>query len=145
MTLYTSYFAQLRNFPPNLIGLSTAVWEPKWLQPGKDKNGAIWLPTPPLKPGKSCDGLCNGKCNPKHPQDCSFLKEYRKQLDQINFEDFLRQLLELRDKIRAGEHLDDVDFALLVYETPQNPCSERVVIQQWFKDHGMEIKEWLKT
>jgi len=57
----------------------------------------------------------------------------------------LRQLLELRDKIRAGEHLDDVDFALLVYETPQNPCSERVVIQQWFKDHGMEIKEWLKT
>ena len=145
MTLYTSYFAQLRNFPSNLVGLSTAVWEPKWLQPGKDKNGAIQLPIPPLKPGKSCDGLCNGKCNPKHPQDCSFLKEYRKQLDQISFEDFLRQLLELRDKICAGEHLDDVDFALLVYETPKNPCSERVVIQQWFKDHGMEIEEWLKT
>ena len=144
MTLYTSYFAQLRNFPPNLVGLSTAVWEPKWLQPGKDKNGAIWLPIPPLKPGKFCDGLCNGKCNPKHPQDCSFLKEYRKQLDQISFEDFLRQLLELRDKICAGEHLDDIDFALLVYETPQNPCSERVVIQQWFKDHGMEIEEWQK-
>lgn len=144
MTLYTSYFAQLRNFPSNLVGLSTAVWEPKWLQPGKDKNGAIQLPIPPLKPGKSCDGLCNGKCNPKHPQDCSFLKEYRKQLDQISFEDFLRQLLELRDKICAGEHLDDVDFALLVYETPKNPCSERVVIQQWFKDHGMEIEEWQK-
>lgn len=34
MKLYTSYFAQLRNFPRNLVGLSTAVWNPKWLQSG---------------------------------------------------------------------------------------------------------------
>ena len=73
MKLYTSYFAQLRNFPPNLVGLSTAVWNPKWLQSGRDKNGAIWLDIPPLKPGVACEGLCEGKCLPKHPNNCQFL------------------------------------------------------------------------
>ena len=144
MKLYTSYFAQLRNFPPNLVGLSTAIWNPKWLNPGRDKNGAIWLDIPPLKPGRECDGLCNGKCAPKHPNDCNFLKVYRKQLDKIDFKMFIKHLEALAKTIQFGENLEEVNFAFLVYEKYDNPCSERTIIHQWFKDNGMEIEEWKK-
>ena len=117
MKIYTSYFAQLRNFPSNLVGLSTAYWNPKWLQPGRDKNGAIWLDIPPFKPGENCDGLCYGKCVPKHPQDCAFLKEYRKQLDKLDFNFIISKLKDLGERIAVAEHLPSVDFAFLVYET----------------------------
>ena len=144
MKIYTSYFAQLRNFPPNLVGLSTAVWNPKWLNPGRDKNGAIWLDIPPLKPGKECDGLCNGKCAPKHPDSCEFLKTYRKQLDKLDYKEIIQKLENLAAKISASEGFQEIDFAFLVYEKYDNPCSERTIIQQWFKDNGMEIEEWKK-
>ena len=144
MKLYTSYFAQLRNFPPNLVGLSTAIWNPKWLYPGRDKNGAIWLDIPPLKPGKECAGLCNGKCTPKYPDSCKFLKTYRKQLDKLDYKEIMRKLENLAAKISASEGFQEIDFAFLVYEKYDNPCSERTIIQQWFKDNGMEIEEWKK-
>ena len=55
----------------------------------------------------------------------------------INIKDFL--LIEDKEKILE---VKDVNFAFLVYETPANPCSERIVIQQWFREHGMSIEEW---
>lgn len=144
MKLYTSYFAQLRNFPPTLVGCSTTVWNPRWLQKGRDKNGALWIDCPPLKPGHSCDGLCNGKCNPKHPNDCQFLIAYKQQLDKIDFQKFIANLSRLEEQIKQEENLSHVDFAFLVYETPQNPCSERRIIQQWLCEHGIEVSEWKK-
>lgn len=145
MKIYTSYFAQIRNFPSNLVGLSTTVFNPKWLRPKKSQNGILWLDIPPLKPGHSCMGLCSGHCNPKHPQDCEFLKQYRIQLNNINFNDFLTKLNKLKNKIEQNEKINNIDFAFLVYETPTNPCSERVVIQQWLRENGIEVKEWTKT
>ena len=56
----------------------------------------------------------------------------------------MNKLLTLHDKICENEKFDDVDFAFLVYETPQNPCSERAMIQKWFHENGMEIEEWHK-
>jgi len=142
LKLYTSYFAQLRNFPNNLIGLSTAVWNPKWLQPNRDKNGALWLDIPPLKPGKNCDGLCNGQCNPRHPNDCAFLNQYYQQLKEIDIDKFIDKLNNLKLQIEQGEHLNNIEFAFLVYETPTNPCSERVIIQKWLRENGIPIEEW---
>ena len=142
MKIYTSYFAQLRKFPPNLVGLSTAVWNPKWRPMGKDARGVICVDCPPFKPGHSCSGLCNGKCNPKHPNDCEFLKAYKTQLDKINIHSIQESLGKLATQIARDEGLQDIDFAFLVYETPTNPCSERVAIQQYFKEHGYEIEEW---
>lgn len=142
MKLYTSYFAQLRKFPQNLVGLSTAHWNPKWRPMGKDKRGVICVDCPPFKPGLECDGLCNGSCNPKHPEDCAFLKVYKTQLDKINLIQFQNSLGNLAAKIAAQENIQDIDFALLVYETPANPCSERVAIQQWGKENNIAIQEW---
>ena len=142
MKLYTSYFAQLRKFPPNLVGLSTAAWNPKWRPMGKDKRGVICVDCPPFKPGRECDGLCDGSCNPKHPEDCAFLKTYKAQLDKISLIKFQNSLATLASKIAEQEKLTNIDFALLVYEIPSNPCSERVAIQQWGKEQGLNIKEW---
>ena len=114
MKLYTSYWAQTRNFPSNLVILNTTVWPPKWYgQIGyKDKNGIISIDCPPLKPGEMCAGLCNGKCNPKHPQDCAFLKQYRKQLDNIDIKAFIDKLFNLAYKIEIQEHLYAVNLLL---------------------------------
>ena len=142
MKLYTSYFAQLRKFPTNLVGLSTAHWNPKWRPMGKDKRGVICVDCPPFKPGCECDGLCNGSCNPKHPEDCAFLKTYKSQLDKINLTQFQNSLGKLASQIALDEGFQSVNFALLVYETPANLCSERGPIQQWGKEYGLDIKEW---
>ncbi len=142
MKIYTSYFAQLRKFPQNLVGLSTAHWNPKWRPMGKDKRGVICVDCPPFKPGRECDGLCEGKCDPKHPQDCAFLKAYKAQLDKISLTSIREHLEKLAAQIALDEGFEDVDFAFLVYETPSNPCSERIPIQQWFKEHNVECEEW---
>lgn len=144
MKLYTSYWAQVRNFPRNLVGLNTTIWPPRWRPLGKDKNNVLVIDCSPLKPGKECSGLCNGKCDPKHPEDCKFLEAYYNQLKHIELNHFQYQLQKLHDDICTGENLEDVDFAFLVYETPQNPCSERAMIQKWFHENGMEIEEWHK-
>ena len=144
MKIYTSYFAQMRNFPPNMICFSTAHWEPRYITPGRSQNGIIWMGIPPLKPGKECDGLCDGKCVEKHPELCTFLKTYRAQLDKLNFNEIINKIEAIARIVQKGEGFDDVNVALLFYETPQNKCSERVPIQQWFRDNGMEIEEWHK-
>lgn len=144
MKLYTSYWAQVKNFPKNLVALSTVVWEPKWYNVGSvDKNGVISLRCRPLRPGRSCDGLCDGHCEPRHPQDCAFLREYRKQLDAIDFDDFIQHLLDLQARLLEDfPDRTDFDFAFIFYEKYDNPCSERWAVQDWLRVHGVEIEEW---
>lgn len=142
MKLYTSYFYQIRFFPRNLIPLSTVVWPPKYQI--KDSTGApaLIIDCPPLKPGSACEGLCRGACSPKHPSNCDFLKVYHKQLQAIDFTKFMRKLEHLKKIIEEQEHLEDVNFAFIVFEAPTNLCSERVIIQSWFEENGLEVKEW---
>lgn len=146
MKLYTSYFYQTRFFPINLIGLSTAAWPPKYLEMDKkNKNGVIIINCHPLRPGPKCEGLCSGNCLTRHPHDCSFLQTYYEQLCQIDFHKFITQLKHLGDSIKQKENIkSEIDFAFLVYEAPQNICSERQIIQRWIKDHNIDIIEWSK-
>lgn len=136
MKIYTSYWAQVRNFPTNLVGLNTTVWPPKYRPLGTDKRGVTVINCKPLVPGRECDYLCRGTCNPPHPQDCSFLQTYRKQLDKINFNEFYTYIGELSKKY------NNADFAFIVFEPPTRNCSERIPIQNWFHDNGIEIEEW---
>lgn len=144
MKIYTSYWAQVRNFPTNLVGLNTTVWPPKNVVWGKNKRGVICIDCPPFKPGIECDGLCNGKCNPKHPSDCDFLAAYRKQLNKLDCRLIISKMRNLAERIENDEGLKDVDFAFIVYEKWDNECSERWIIQDWFRENGVEIEEWKK-
>ena len=64
---------------------------------------------------------------------CRFLKEYRKQifsLDKQKLETSFRQLGErIKSRLKFRE---DPEIVLLVHEAPSNPCSERVVLREFF-------------
>jgi hypothetical protein len=34
---------------------------------------------------------------------------------------------------------------LIVHEAPDNPCSERAPLQEYFKEHGINVEEYEKT
>lgn len=146
MKIYTSYFYQIRNFPKNLIPLSTAVSGPKWFYPQHfDKRGVLngiraW-PFVPQMPY----GLCLGQPCEEQPYECEFLNQYYKQLNKLDFLQIMERFVLLKQKLCYDLGLPDIDFALMVYEVPNNPCSERQIIHRWFNDHNQPIKEWSKV
>lgn len=154
MKIYISYFYQIRFFTPNMIPMSTAVSDPKWYhnhQGNKhiyfDKRGVInGVRAETLHPDNSCADLCGGKDCSQDPSECKFLRLYRKQLNKIDFDKFLKQLKKLSHDYQACMKLDNpVDIVLIVHEAPTNKCSERVVLQEWFESNGYHLKEWSKS
>lgn len=153
--IYTSYFYQIRFFPQYLVPLSTAVWDPAWFHQNqkqnhiwKDKNGVYnGLRAEVFAPGPLCEGLCRGPetCVTKDPRTCLFLKTYRYQLDQLDFNDVIARCERIGKYIQSLEKFShDPEIALIVHEAPQNPCSERRVIQEWFAANNYPIIEWSK-
>jgi len=134
---------------PYMIPLSTAIWGPKWFKQGKpwkDKNG-VWngLKADVFAPGPMCEGLCRGPetCETRSPQKCLFLNTYRYQLDLLDFNDVVARCERIGNYIKSLENFSEEPvIMLLVHEAPQNPCSERRVIQEWFAANGKEVKEW---
>lgn len=152
MKIYTSYFYQVRNFKPHMIPLSTAMWDPKWFHNFKgqghvffDKNHVVnGLRLNDLVPMPQLHGTCSGReqCE-LQPQDCKFLKFYKAQLDAIDFDKFMEMLEFSINSIKALAKLDEEPVVMiLVHEAPDNVCSERGPIQQWFAEHGVEVTEF---
>lgn len=153
MKIYTSYFYQIRFFNPTIVPLSTAVFDPKWFNQWcgqgfqfKDKNG-VWngLRAEPFVPGAACEDLCHGVqfCKVKDSTKCDYMKIYAEQLNKLNFEEIIERFRTLGKKIQEVDGLPTIpDFALIVHEAPSNPCSERWVIQNWFKQNDATITEW---
>ena len=138
---------------PYMIPLSTAIFDPKWFynfqKQGyvwKDKNGVYnGLRAPVFAPGPMCEGLCSGPegCQTQSPQTCLFLKTYRYQLDQLDYNDIIERCENIANKIKNIENFDEEPIImLLVHEAYNNPCSERRVIQEWFASYGKEVVEW---
>lgn len=154
MEIYTSYFYQIRHFPRNLVPLSTAVWDRTWYHnyiDSKhvfvDKRGVLnGCRIEPFVPGSTCEGLCHGpdECATLDPQHCAFLQTYKAQLDKLDFNDIMKRFDNLAERVAIplGLSKDDIDFALIFYESPATPCSERWMVKRWFKEHGYPIKEW---
>ena len=134
---------------PYMIPLSTAIFGPKWFKQGhpwKDKNG-VWngLRAEIFAPGPMCEGLCRGpeECLTKDSRSCLFLNAYRYQLDLLDFNDVISRCERIGNYIKSLENFSEEPIIiLLVHEAPQNPCSERRVIQEWFAANGKEVKEW---
>ena len=153
MKIMTSYFYQIRNMTPNMIPLSTAVWDPKWFHQKKgqsyqfkDKNG-VWngLRADPFAPGETCEGLCRGpeNCNPPNPQDCAFLKTYRAQLDKLDFDEIMNRFENIAAAVQETENFEEEPIVVLIFhEKYDNPCSERWPVIAWFKDHGIHTEEF---
>ena len=136
-----------------MIPVSTAKFDPKWYTNRgkiyKDKNGVYnGIKALPFVPGPLCDSLCQGRENcaaTANPFSCAFLRNYHVQLNQLNFKEIMAEFEKLGNQIRQIEQFpQEPILVLLVYETPENPCSERRIIQQWFKDNGYILEEFNK-
>lgn len=143
MNIYTSYFYQIRNFKQNMIPVSTALSDPIWYRPPEgqeyffDKRGIInGLRYEPLIVQKYGTHYC--PCEDKNifQGHCSTMQEYELLLETIvNFNEMIKGFKYCLNKFNK-----DI-IVLMVYETPQNPCSERKVLQQYFNKHGIECEE----
>ena len=140
---------------PYMVPLSTACFDPKWFHQNKgqeyvwkDKNGVYnGLRAQVFAPGPMCEGMCRGPetCLTHSPQSCLFLNTYRYQLDLLDYNDVIARCERMGNYIQSLENFSEEPvIMLLVHEAPQNPCSERRVIQEWFASHGKEVKEWSK-
>lgn len=151
MKIKTSYFYQIRNFKPYQIPLSTAISDPAWYHSKTgdyyiDKNGVInGLRIGMLQPQRSLGYLCGGKNCMQKPNSCEFLRAYYGQLCLLDFKKLMCLLEQTADVmqnfLKFGE---EPEIILIVHEAPTNPCSERKVIQQYFKEHGIACTEFRK-
>lgn len=153
LKIYTSYFYMVRFMKPYMIPLSTAKFDPAWFHKElghkyqwKDKNG-VWngLRASEFAPGEVCEGLCSGQteCLTHNPNSCLFLRAYRYQLDQLDYNNIIQRCENIANQIKKTEGFpDEPIIMLLVHEAPNNTCSERKVIQDWFASHGKQVKEW---
>lgn len=157
MKISTSYFYQIRNFKENMIPVSTAILDPKWFHDFKDNSyffkdrNNIWngIRSSYLFPDGECDSLCKGQKDgvciagniEADPMNCEFLKAYRRKLDNVGFEKIYSELEQIANKVKEINKIDDPHIVLMVYEDPNNNCSERRVLHEFFKEHGVEVEE----
>ena len=148
MKIYTSYFYKIRFFKPNMIPISTALWDPKWYHQGKgqdhwfiDKNGVInGLRAPVFAPTVEAECMI---CDHTHYNECGFLRNYTKQLSLLDFSDIMARTERLCEMVRSQTHFEGEPIAVfIVHESPDNPCSERAAIQEYFRSNGIQCEEW---
>lgn len=154
MIFKISYFYNVRHLRPNQVPISTAMYDPKWFHNNKgqghmfvDKNGVVnGARIQDLVPGENCNDTCRGKqyCSTT-PDICLFLRRYEDQLAGLDFDKVVETLTSMvenytRRNPRYG--CGELECILMVYETPDNPCSERGPLVKWFKDHGVDLVEF---
>ena len=139
MKIYTSYFYQIRNFTPNIIPVSTAMSDPAWYRPpeGKeyyiDKRGIICgLRYEPLIVQQYGSHSCPCESRYLAPA-CPTMLEYEQLLNSfIDKEKTLKAFEYCLNKFNADT------IALIVYEAPNNLCSERWALQKFFNCKELE-------
>ena len=155
MYIMTSYFYQIRFFTPNMIPLSTAVWDPKWYHNFKDQDhifidlhGVInGLRVDQMHPNNTCRDLCRGLDRPTpsctgNPSTCLFLTKYSEQLESIDGEIFFKDLEDIINKaVELTDSNEEPVGVFIVHEAPSKICSERTCIQNWVTSCGFPCSE----
>jgi len=147
MNLFISYFYNIRFFPKNLIPVSTAMWDPKWYHNFKsndkifiDKRGVVnGLRANVLSPYMVESTECKNCKSNKDPYTCSFIKQYRDYIFSLNFNEIYNWLYDV------SLRYSNADICLMVYEKPDNQCSERSTLVEWFSKNGIEVKEFSRS
>ena len=130
-----------------MIPVSTAMSDPVWYQPpeGKeyfvDKRGIICgLRYEPLIVQKEGTHYCPCESKDQAPA-CPTMLEYRQLLEKVDFNRTIKAFEYCANKFYLPFDDDEPVIVLMVYETPDNPCSERKALQDYFTSHGWECKE----
>ena len=142
MKIATSYFYQIRNFKSWMIPVSTCLSDPNWYRPpiGKeyyiDKRGIICrLRYQPLIVQSQGTHYC--PCEEKEILigNCPTMQEYKQLLETVDFNKMIKAFEFCLNKFNKDT------IVLMVYEAPNNPCSERKYLQEYFCSHGISCKE----
>lgn len=153
MKIRTSYFYQIRNFTRNMIPISTAIWDPAWYHNFTKDYNHLFKDRRNILNGLRIESIIEqGRhsnhgpeicpCDKKEYQTCSFLKQYRQNLENIDFEYMYNDMLTLAKNYKETENIEEeIILVLIVYETPTNHCSERKALQDYFNSKGIECTE----
>ena len=116
MKVYTSYFANMRNFAKEgIVPISIARYSPKWY------NGQRYVVVAPTS------FMLSGACT--HEE---YLKRYDDILSRLKVDEVFNTIKD----ISQGK-----DVALCCYEKPGDFC-HRHLLAEWFTKNGYEVKEW---
>lgn len=158
MKYYISYFYNIRNMKPNMLPVSTAMWDPKWFHEGKgsthmfiDKNGvingvklrALIMPMyrykELIKLDEACDAChAEGLLFAKMVPECPFMKAYRQHIFKNDFLSFIAFV-----EAFASYQFPQINtIVFIVHEDKTKTCGERPVLQEWFEANGMKLPEF---
>ena len=140
-----TYFYNLTFMKPNQLPLSTAMWPPKFFSKTSrksiahldDKGVVLGLTIHELVPQQQCE--C--PCEKKDWQHCDFLRQYYQQLSRLDFKNVIASWENLAKKLSELTMNKIDEIILLVYEKPDNPCSERTILKKWFAEHDIRLNE----
>lgn len=144
--VYTSYFYKIRSFKPNMIPVSTAIWDPKWFhaEMGQDyiwfdKNGVVnGLRVEELHP-RIENSECMS-CKDHNRTTCEFKRLYEEQISKLDFK-VINDLFEEFGRIMKEERKVEGEpvIVLIVHEAPNNHCSEREILQKYFHAEELQV------
>lgn len=155
MKIKISYFNNIRNFTPNMIPVSTAMFDPKWYHTKDgncylDKNNVIngmrieylHLPSSIYNMLEASDKGCSKNCPLPKDGNCEFMKQYYKYLSSIPFKNLHNHLNMIANQHQQLMHYTEEPIVvLIVHESPNTGCAERPVLVQYFKDNGVDLEE----
>lgn len=141
MDFYITYFYNLRFLPPDIIPISTAISDPPWFREiKKDKRGVLCgINFQEFHHPKAYS--CGCPCVNKNPESCEFLRTYRQHLSTLNKESELWKFKSLSEYLEKNG-ISVKGFCLVVYEKPDNPCSERKPLIELWESWGLKITEF---
>ena len=134
--IYTTYFAQLRNLPPNIIPVSICGKAPKWYTGLQYK-----ILAPKYGFFMEWKKTHDNDYYIKH-----FNEEVLSQLSALRVLTDLQMLIpnEVKSEMQSPFYNNpDWHIALTCYEKPQDFC-HRHLVAQWLFKNGFECKEWVK-
>jgi len=88
----------------------------------------------------NCEGCC--PCIERDANNCPLRAPYEFELGLIDFDKMYKGMEQFCNDYCKENKIEEEPIAvLMVYETPDNNCSERSSLQKLFNSHGIECKE----
>ena len=136
MRVYTTYFANIRNLPDNVVPISIALKSPPGWAGAEFKKLA-----PPYQLLKTYKQSITSTNIDKNNVYVYYIKRYFESvLYSLEPESVLSEL-ELLAAERYYSPDNDYDVALVCYEPPTDFC-HRHIVSEWFRLNGIECKEY---
>lgn len=162
MKIYISSFNKINTFTENCIPISTAGgsgW-PYWLYKYYNQpKGSFFLSKNNIMLGiteekftefdffDSLEEKCGEKPCPfmsKAP-NCEFMNKYLSCIETIDIDYLLNEFERVSEDVRkVTNYVGEPNIILMVYEPSTCICAERPCLIKYFKNHGIEVKEWEK-